>query len=73
MTKSIDVDSCVTTVSPPSESTIIDQGSKFPSLTLNNIFDNNEPFIEGYYNVISVLVRAKDKYINIGKLCREYK
>jgi regulator of replication initiation timing len=34
--------------------------------------ENKETFINGTYNGKSILIREKDGYINVGKLCRDY-
>jgi regulator of replication initiation timing len=33
--------------------------------------ENGETFIKGIYNQVSILIRKKDGYVNVGKLCQD--
>jgi hypothetical protein len=36
------------------------------------LVENNENFMNSHYNGISILIREKDGYINVGKLCADF-
>jgi hypothetical protein len=43
-----------------------------PTLSYEILVENNENFIYSHYHGISVLIREKDGYINVGKLCADF-